>query len=326
MSVTICIPTYNQADFVEATVRSAAQQIPTPEAIIVSNDCSTDGTAAILDRLEKEIDCLTVVHQPRNLGMGANPDACLRMATTDYIVKLDSDDLLLPGYVAQLRAALDAHPAAGYAHGQIREIDGAGREVRVRRLNRKGGYEDNDTTLRKAVHGYRVAANIIMFRRTALEAAGYVNREMAFAEDYFLNVSIADAGFGNVYVPVVLAAYRVWADEGNKRQRRKRVELEGLITVFEDRLLPAFQRRNWPTDGIRAQRTKLARRHAQALAWPVFSEAEKDALAATLLRLSPVPAVRRTIAGYRNGYGFIFRMPGQLIDTGKSVAKRLLRR
>ena len=326
MNVTICIPTYNQEDYIEATVRSAAEQVPAPAAIIVSNDCSTDGTAAILDRLAEEIDLLRVIHQPRNLGMGANPDACMRMATTPYVVKLDSDDLLLPGYLAKLSAALDANPRAGYAHGQIQEIDGDGNRRRLRVLQRGTGMVSADEALRAALQGYRVAANIVMFRREALAAAGYVNTTMPFAEDYYLSVGIAAAGYGNVHVAEVLAAYRVWDNDANQRQRRKLVELQGLLTVFEEAIVPAYRARGWSLEPVERRRAALAARQADALGWSFFSAEEKDAIEAALLRLSAAPAVRRAIRAYRSGLGPVYGLPGRLLNTGRTVVKSLLRR
>ncbi|SEQ51440.1 glycosyltransferase family 2 protein [Neolewinella agarilytica] len=321
--VTICIPTYNQEDYVEKTIRSAASQIPPPCEIIVSNDCSTDGTAAILDNLAKEIEILKVIHQPVNLGVGRNPDTCLRLAESEYVVKLDSDDILLPGYIASLSAALDRNPRAGYAHGAVREIDENGKQIRLRKLYRNKEYQDADTTLRNALSGYRVAANILMFRKEALEAANFVNPTMHFAEDYYLNVSIADAGFGNAYVPEILSEYRVWEDVGNTRNKRKQVEVEGLITVFEERIQPAFQKRGWDISKVASRRAELARRQASALSWSIFSEEEKESLEKAILRLSDAPSVTLAIKCYRNNLGFVYDLRKNMTGFLKSAVKKV---
>lgn len=326
MSITICIPTYNQQDYVAATIMSAASQEPRPHEIIVSNDCSTDGTGAILDDLAKKIDTLRVIHQPENLGIGSNVSACLKMAKSDYIVRLDSDDLLLPGYIAELSGALDRYPNAGYAHGKVKEIDENGEENRLRTLFRKEGYQNNEQTLREAIQGYRVAANILMFRREALVKAGYVNEQMLFAEDYYLNVSIADAGFGNVYVPKVLAAYRVWSDSGNQRNRRKKIEIDGLTTVFRERIIPAYQRRGWKMNEITAQQAAQARRHASCLGWRIFTEAEKDDIENALLALSDDTSVRLAIKAYRNGLGFVYEIRRNLLQAVKAGVKKIISR
>ena len=54
MKVSICIPTYNQGLYIEKAIRSAALQTVKPFEIIVYDDCSTDETPQILQRLAKE--------------------------------------------------------------------------------------------------------------------------------------------------------------------------------------------------------------------------------------------------------------------------------
>ena len=85
MKVSVCIPTYNQSLYIEQAIQSAAQQSHPPFEIIVSNDCSTDGTAEILEKLAKEIPSLKVFNQPVNLGMVPNTNAVLRLATGEFI-------------------------------------------------------------------------------------------------------------------------------------------------------------------------------------------------------------------------------------------------
>jgi len=67
---------------------------------------------------------------PRSRPVAAN--AGLDAASGDYIGFLDDDDRLLPGHVACLVAALDAHPESAVAYAQGVEIDGDGRVVGVR--------------------------------------------------------------------------------------------------------------------------------------------------------------------------------------------------
>ncbi|RYH20528.1 MAG: glycosyltransferase family 2 protein, partial [Alcaligenaceae bacterium] len=82
-----------QADYIAATIASVVAQVMQPDEIIVSNDCSTDSTMAVLQRLEMEIPILKVIDQPKNLGMSRNTDFVLRAAKGEIIIKLDSDDL-----------------------------------------------------------------------------------------------------------------------------------------------------------------------------------------------------------------------------------------
>ena len=71
-----------------------------------------------------------------------------------------------------------------------------------------------------------------MFRRSALEIVGFINAKTNFAEDFYLSAELAAANLGNVYFGEILSYYRVWADNGNVRQRRKLAEIMALRIVF----------------------------------------------------------------------------------------------
>src|SRR5690606_22294684 len=114
-----------------------------------------------------------------------------------------------------------------------------------------------------------------------------------FGEDYYLSVSIASAGYGNVYDEQALACYRVWSDTDNVRKKRKLNEINGLRIIFEEAIIPRFQRKGWdlrPTDKARAN---FAKRQADCLSWNLFSKEELSALESALLKLSSAKAVKR---------------------------------
>jgi cellulose synthase/poly-beta-1,6-N-acetylglucosamine synthase-like glycosyltransferase len=280
----VCIPTYNQSSYVAEAVKSAISQ-STAVNVFVSNDASSDDTAKVLTDLQQSYD-FTVQNQPVNLGIGPHVRWLLRQAENPLIVRLDSDDLLHPCFVTELTILLERHPTAGYAHCAVSEIDGNGMQLRVRRLARTEGFEAADTALRKAVKGYRVAANIVMFRREALAAVEFGSEKLNFAEDYDLSVRIADAGWGNVYSAKVLASYRVWESSSRPAVRRKLQELEGYEMIFAGSLATAFARRRWNDRAIRTRRSLLALRHAEFLDRANLEPVERVQIAEALTRLA----------------------------------------
>lgn len=241
MKVSVCIPTFNQSAHIEQAILSASNQTRKPFEIIVCDDFSTDITASILEKLSCQIPILKVVIQPQNLGISANVDHCLRLATGDYIVRLDSDDILLPGYIEELASLLDKFPEAGYAHAAVREIDEHGNLKRERTLWRSNEFLNADAALKAAMLGYKVAANIIMFRKAALKAANYISLKINACEDYYLAAQIAANGSGNVYYPGFLSCYRVW--NSHTKITRKKAEIMGLTAIFDEVLEPAFKKK-----------------------------------------------------------------------------------
>ncbi|SEJ39112.1 hypothetical protein SAMN05216327_109203 [Dyadobacter sp. SG02] len=307
MTVSVCIPTYNQSAYIAQAVGSVMSQSLLPDEIIVCDDCSTDGTPEILARLATEICILRVIRQTVNTGIVRNTDHCLRAAKGDHIVRLDSDDMLLPDYIAQLSALLTANPQAGYAHAAVQEIDQAGNAGTRRSLFRASGFQTGDDALKAALKGYRVAANILIFKKEVLEKVGYMNSRENFGEDYHLAVRIAAAGYGNVYCDKVLSAYRVWTDPGRVRNRRKLAEINGLYAVFSQALTCAFEQRGWDTGAIARARERFAVRHSECLSWAIYSEEEKAILEHSILELSPTPITKCFIWLHKNGFGPVIR-------------------
>lgn len=293
-SVTVCIPTYNQSRYVLDAVSSATHQTA-PVRVLVSNDGSTDDTALVLANAHLN-ESVTVVNHSKNTGIGKHVNWVLKQPNTDLIVRLDSDDILYPDYIAVLSALMDKWPKAGYAHCAIQEIDEEGNSRQIRRLARGSGYEDAESSLRAMVRGYRVAANIILFRREALLSAGFGNPQLNFAEDYDLCVRIADAGWGNVYTEQILAGYRVWRAPSRQSVARKMSEIAGLQSVFCESLTSAFSKRNWSMSSLNRRRFELALAHSQFLDEADLDPKDRRALQQNLAKLAGPPWVEMLFA------------------------------
>jgi glycosyltransferase involved in cell wall biosynthesis len=324
MKVSVCIPTYNQGPFIEQSVRSALNQTLQPFEIIVSNDCSTDDTGETLNRLNKEISILKIINQPVNLGISKNTDFCLRAATGDFIVRLDSDDFLSPLYIEKLSLLLVNNPNAGYAHGSVQEVDQHGNFLRQRRLGRKSGFQNSEDALQASTKGYRVAANILIFRKEALVKVNYVASTANFAEDYYMVVSIAVAGFGNIYRDEILSNYRVWVDTGKVRQRRKLDEIIGYRKLFDEVLEPAYLDRKWDMAVLKKRRADFASRHADCLSWDVYTNDEKLQLKKELSALSSSLKANWFAWMYLHGFGNILSGYEQLKVAAKSKIKAII--
>jgi glycosyltransferase involved in cell wall biosynthesis len=319
--ISVCIPTYNQAHYLEQAIHSACEQTTLPYEIIVSDDCSSDDTQEILKRLSNEISFLKIISHSKNLGIAANTDECLRVATGDFIVRLDSDDYLAPRYIERLSELLLKNPTAGYAHANVYEIDQNGHFLKQRRLFAKSGFQTSKDALRSALKGYRVAANIIMFRRSALEKVNYLRDRPDFGEDYHLSASISAAGFGNVYLSEVLSYYRVWVDVSKVRKKRKLAEINGLRRVFEEVLEPAYKKNGWSLNSLKRSKTHFACIHANCLSWKIYTLSEKKILANELYKLSNSMRTRFFTWSYSNGFGKLMNLFAIVKAFCKSIIK-----
>jgi glycosyltransferase involved in cell wall biosynthesis len=326
-TVAVCIPTFNQAEFLEAAVLSALRQDYSGAIEVwVADDASTDDTPSVLERLHAQHARLRSFRQVANVGVAVNTSDLMRGPRTDLLVRLDSDDLLERDYVRRLAVAMARCPLAGYGHTAITEIDEHGRARRIRRVARATGYQSADEALRAAASGYRTAANVLMFRRSALERLSFYDGRPEFVEDYDLSVRMADAGFGNVYVDEPLARYRLWSDAGGARDRRKALQLDGYRRIFDDALTPAWQRRGWSVRPLAARRRRLAIRNCPSCFAPQYSDAEREELVALVRRLSDDPRVRLRLRLCRLGLARALERLDSIPYRAKDLVKAALSR
>ncbi|MFD1064142.1 glycosyltransferase family 2 protein [Winogradskyella litorisediminis] len=92
--VSICIPTYNGASYIEECINSALAQSYNNFELIISDDASSDNTLAIVNDYKSKNDIPIHIfnHQPN--GIGANWNNCVKHANGDYIKFLFQDDIL----------------------------------------------------------------------------------------------------------------------------------------------------------------------------------------------------------------------------------------
>jgi glycosyltransferase involved in cell wall biosynthesis len=113
MKVSVLIVTYNHEKFIEQAVRSALMQKTNFDfEVVVGEDCSTDGTADILRRLEAENPGrLRVLYAEQNLGMTMNYLRTFMACTGEYLAVLEGDDYwTAPDKLQKQADFLDARP------------------------------------------------------------------------------------------------------------------------------------------------------------------------------------------------------------------------
>lgn len=117
-SLTLILPAFNEEGSIEKAVRRASTALGkycSEFEIIVVNDGSSDGTAAILEELRRDCPTLRVVHHPYNLGYGAALCSGIYSARCRHISFMDSDLQFDPEEIhGLLRWADDYDIVAGY--------------------------------------------------------------------------------------------------------------------------------------------------------------------------------------------------------------------
>lgn len=100
--ISIIVPVYNTADYLDACISSIVAQQYTDLEILLIDDCSSDGSVEILDSWAKKDLRIKVVHLEKNGGVSAARNVGLQMATGEHVGFVDSDDLIEPNFYSEL--------------------------------------------------------------------------------------------------------------------------------------------------------------------------------------------------------------------------------
>ena len=113
--ITVVMPVYNRAAIVGEAVRSIAAQRVRPAALLLVDNASIDGTAAVLASLASELSAPGFevrVLSEGTPGAAAARNRGLTEVTTDWVMFFDSDDVMLPGHVESAARAVAGAPQA----------------------------------------------------------------------------------------------------------------------------------------------------------------------------------------------------------------------
>jgi len=194
--ISIITPSYNQAEFLEQTIRSVLDQgYPNLEYMVVDGG-STDGSIEIVRKYEPRLAWWV---SEADLGQADAINKGLRRASGEIVAWLNSDDLYLPGTIAAIANAFTQTPQMGLIFGDVLSIDSQGHVFNVMRYG--------DWGLQDLMAFSIIGQAGTFMRRPVLEQTGYLDKRFHYMLDHHLWLRMAQ--FAPLrYIPEVLAAAR----------------------------------------------------------------------------------------------------------------------
>ena len=208
--ITIVTPSYNQGQFIEATIRSVLlQSYPNLEYIIMDGG-SQDGTVDIIRRYEP---WLTYWISEPDRGQSHAINKGLERGTGEIFTWLNSDDLLLPGALWRIAEAYRAHPDSIAWVGACHLINADGRIIKT--VVPKGLERDN---LANWYHGGFFYQPSCFFSARTYQAIGGIDESLQYAMDLDLWLRLAAVG-DFVAVPEIVSAAIIHENAKTQAQR-----------------------------------------------------------------------------------------------------------
>ncbi len=179
--VSIITPSYNQAEFLEDTIKSVlAQDYPFIEYLIVDGG-STDGSVDIIEKYSSEL--AWWVSEP-DQGQASAINKGMAKAQGKYVAWLNSDDLYLPRAVSEAVDIFQKDSQLGLVFGNAVTIDAGGRPIREL-VFPDWGFED--------LIGFRIICQPAVFiRRDLFEKVAGLDLNLHFMLDHHLWIRIAN--------------------------------------------------------------------------------------------------------------------------------------
>jgi glycosyltransferase involved in cell wall biosynthesis len=227
-SISVIIPIYNGARWLQETLQSIFCQSLKDFEIILVNDASTDDLQSVLNEFNDIR--LSVLHLIKNVGVANARNKGLAIAKGQYVAFCDADDICQPQRLEMQLNFLQKHPLVGICGSAFTRFDGDDLETVC-------NPESAVTIRRRLMSGNCFGMSTIMGRTDLLRQYGF-EQEMAPSEDYDLWTRLASNGVEMANLPQSLVRYRVHAEQASRKKSAKLDHLARKIrAIYCARLL-----------------------------------------------------------------------------------------
>jgi GT2 family glycosyltransferase len=211
--LTVVLTNYNGRGLLESMLPSIARQTFPDFTTLVVDDGSSDGSVAYLREQWPQV---AVIELPGNGGVTAAMNAGLLAPSTELVGLFNNDMELAPDCLAELVAALDAHPRLGSVTPKMLNfldrtvIDGAGDELTWRGGGRRRGHGERDRgQYDQPQEIFAACGGAAVYRRQAIDAVGGFDADyFAYYEDLDWAMRAQLVGFRCRYVPSAVLYHR----------------------------------------------------------------------------------------------------------------------
>jgi glycosyltransferase involved in cell wall biosynthesis len=230
--VSIIIPTYNAARFIESAIKSVIHQTFTNNEIIVVDDGSTDNTKGIL---KKHVENKSIIYiRQENSGPAAARNNGIKAATGELVCFLDADDLLRPNSIEHRLRVFKRHHEVGVVFTDFRKIfwkstkekDFVDDDIRQSNflktistecIKRKDNniYVFNTNIFYELIVSNFIFTGTVMMRRDIFDEVGFFDESLMIAEDHDLWLR-ASRKYNMAFLHIDTATYRFHADNITK--------------------------------------------------------------------------------------------------------------
>ena len=200
--ISIIVPVYNpEADFLRQAIDSVLEQVYPNWELCLADDRSTKPyVKSILEEYAERDDRIKVVYRSENGHICRTSNSALELATGEYIVLLDHDDLLPPHALAKVVQLLNEHPEANFIYSDEDKVD-------EQNVHKDPFFKPDwcpDSFLARMY-----TCHLGVYRRSLVESVGNFRVGFEGSQDYDLVLRITEQTEEIYHIPDVLYHWRI---------------------------------------------------------------------------------------------------------------------
>lgn len=242
--VSIVVPNYNGMAFVERCLKALTEDAPEAEILLVDNG-STDGSREFVTEHFPQV---RVIALRENYGFCRAANEGMKAAGMPYVILLNNDTEVLPGFTKALVSALQLEPGAFSAGAKMiqlyhqEKIDDAGNFYCALGWAFARGKDKSVEYYEKPDEIFAACGGAVIYRKALLERIGYLDEDhFAYLEDIDLGWRARIAGWKNIYVPGAKVLHAGSGTSGSRYNEFK-VSLSSRNSVYlAYKNMPALQ-------------------------------------------------------------------------------------
>lgn len=221
--VSVCIPTYNRANFLAYSVNSVLNQTYRDFELIICDDASTDNTAELVNQWNDSR--IHYIRHPNNIRRSRNMRSGFDAAKGEYFIKFDDDDAITPEFLEKTVAVLESHPTVDFVCTNHWIINQKGERIESATSENAAKWGKDKLQpgvipelMEETFQKQSLQVGSTLFRRACLEHVNFMRPEADGCEDFDLLVRLAIAGKTGYFLPEFLMEYRFHGGQTSLKQ------------------------------------------------------------------------------------------------------------
>lgn len=209
MKVSVIVPVYNSCLFIEECLDSILSQDLDGFEVLISDDCSSDGTVNLIRKYESDRRIKLYV-QEKNLGITNNCNFLLEKCTGEYVCFFAGDDIMLPGKLKKQYEFMCKNPSNSFSYHPaitFKTEDGS--------VIDHGTSKVSITDAQSIVEELGVPASMSIMARKDMLPKSFFNNKFLYVSDWLIQIEMAMNGSVG-FIDEVLCMYRKYGVNNGK--------------------------------------------------------------------------------------------------------------